>query len=605
MAQIGDELGPYRLDAVIGRGGFATVFRATHAGLQIERAVKVLHSQHSDDDQIRELFQSEGRRAAQLSAESVVQVFDAGETAGEAWIATELMTGGTLADALEDGRRLTVPEVRALGADLAQALMDAHSRGVLHRDVKPANVFLKPDGGGKLGDFGVSGDLSGQTHASTMVGTLSYMAPEQDEGQTTEASDIYALGAVLFEAWTGTRAPSLARKPPTWPPATGSEWGLRNLIAAMLDEEPAGRPTATGARNALMNADAAEAATQVARRVATATPTSNRRRLTVFGIGVLAVVLAGVAIGGSMLTGDEGSSEAESTSAVSEPTSTATAEASAVAASGTNWLIQGFQVGTSARQDCDAFADTDGPSVPDKTEVTLELEGVGRCAGWYQVRAVNREFWVLSTHLSSSRPVVATPVPTAVATSGTRWIAKTGGVGVRSRQDCTESAATSGPTILEGVRVSLVLRGIARCNGWYQVSSAGRRAWVSLSFLSLNEPTPIPTRTPAPTTSPTPTPVATASKPEVLAMCNSDVSSPANASECLAAGSSGIRWGVQFSWWGRFDSDQENGFALDGDVVDWSDLPPLTPGWHTIQLWSPPGGDYEGWSDPFSFLVIE
>jgi len=79
------------------------------------------------------------------------------------------MTGGTLANALEEGRRFSVPELRALGADLANALADAHSNGVLHRDVKPANVFLKPERGAKLGDFGVSGELSGQTHASTMV----------------------------------------------------------------------------------------------------------------------------------------------------------------------------------------------------------------------------------------------------------------------------------------------------------------------------------------------------------------------------------------------------------------------------------------------------
>jgi eukaryotic-like serine/threonine-protein kinase len=107
LADIGDQLRSYRLDEIIGRGGFAVVYRTTHLGLDIERAVKVLDRKYSDDTQIRQLFQREARRAARLSPEFVVEVYDAGETSGEAWIASELMTDGTLADALESGHRFS------------------------------------------------------------------------------------------------------------------------------------------------------------------------------------------------------------------------------------------------------------------------------------------------------------------------------------------------------------------------------------------------------------------------------------------------------------------------------------------------------------------
>lgn len=244
MAEIGDQLGPYRLDHIIGRGGFAVVYRATHAGLATQHAVKVLKREHSDDTQVRQLFQREARRAARLSAEHVVQIFDAGETDGEAWLSSELMTDGTLAEALQAGQQFSPAAVRQIGADLAHALEEAHSQRLLHRDVKPANVFLKPGGGAKLGDFGVAAELSDHTHASTMVGTLSYMAPEQDGGAASEKSDIYGLGVVMFEAWTGARPPALARLDPTWPPLTETDPDLRALVSRTLAVDAASRPNA-------------------------------------------------------------------------------------------------------------------------------------------------------------------------------------------------------------------------------------------------------------------------------------------------------------------------------------------------------------------------
>ena len=436
------------------------------------------------------------------------------------------------------------------------------------------------------------------------------MAPEQDEGQTTEASDVYALGAVLFEAWTGTRAPSLARKPPTWPPTTSAEHGLRNLIAAMLDEDATERPTAVAARDALANADAVSGATQVVLPVADGPSGRSRRpRFAIFGVGIVAVLLVGAAIGSSMLTGSEDPSDGGDVVAADASTVEPTAEPSAVAVSGTRWLVQGYQSGTSARRDCDTFAATDGPSVPDKTEVTLQLEGVVRCAGWYQVLAVNREFWVLSTHLSSTSPVAATAVPTAVPATGRRWIAKTGGVGVRSRQSCSENAITSGASLPERAQVSLVLRGTERCAGWYRVSYAGQRVWVQQKFLSTVEPTAVPTATPtptlAPTPSPTPSPAAGSTRPEIVAICNEAVTEDVTYEVCTARFAAGVRWDETFTWFGRTDWEETLSYAIDSEIVDWSALPWLTPGEHTIQVYSPPGGDYEGWSAPLSFMVIE
>ena len=180
-----------------------------------------------------------------------------------------------------------------MGADIAAALAAAHAGGVLHRDVKPANVFLTEDGGAKLGDFGVAAELAGRTHASTAVGTVSYMAPEQDDGRSTEKSDVYALGSVLFEAWTGARVPAFARKPPTWPPRT-EDRELRVLIGAMLSGDEGARPTAVTAAATLSgevrSAQARDGPSQPPTRL-TAGTRSQFRLFAILGAGGMAVVL--------------------------------------------------------------------------------------------------------------------------------------------------------------------------------------------------------------------------------------------------------------------------------------------------------------------------
>jgi serine/threonine-protein kinase len=192
---------------------------------------------------------------------------------------------------------------------------------VLHRDVKPPNIFVMPDGGAKLGDFGVAGELSGSTHASTVVGTFAYMAPETDEGQTTPKSDVYSLGAVLFEMWTGTRPPGLARRPPTWPPGLDDAL-LRPLIGRMLDTDPSVRPTASEVAETLSAGSEQEATAVLGARQSVGAPAGRSigipaalsgtwaRGVSLRMAAVAAVVVVVVAGGATLLFAGGGGSNA-------------------------------------------------------------------------------------------------------------------------------------------------------------------------------------------------------------------------------------------------------------------------------------------------------
>jgi serine/threonine-protein kinase len=329
MALEGTQLGAYVLHEIIGGGGFATVYRATHSRLGHEVAVKVLDEKWSHDDRMKTLFLQEGRSAASLDSPQVVRVFDTDETDGHAWIAMELMGSGTLDEAIRDGRKFTSPEARVIGADIAAALAAAHSRDLLHRDVKPPNVFLLPRGGAKLGDFGIAADISERTHASTMVGTPAYMAPEQDAGRTTAKSDVFALGGVIFFALTGTRTRA--------PGDEGIEWGqapvdpeLRALVERMMARDEDVRPDARSVERALRAPPGTVGDTSAAPAPVITTPPQtpspeprpggggSGSRTPLF-IGLGAVVAAAVAAGAFfLLSGDTDSTPAT-------PTSTATA----------------------------------------------------------------------------------------------------------------------------------------------------------------------------------------------------------------------------------------------------------------------------------------
>jgi serine/threonine-protein kinase len=203
----GRRLGAYELLEEVGRGGMGVVYRARHEGLDRVVAVKVILAGPHADPRDRKRFRTEGEAAAQLQHPNIVQIHDVGEADGLAYFCLEFVGGGSLADRLAD-KPLPPAEAAALLEALARAVHYAHGRGVVHRDLKPANILLAPDGTPKVADFGLAKRLTDDSVASLsteIVGTPSYMAPEQADGksQASPACDVYGLGAVLFEALTG------------------------------------------------------------------------------------------------------------------------------------------------------------------------------------------------------------------------------------------------------------------------------------------------------------------------------------------------------------------------------------------------------------------
>lgn len=242
----------YQLEAVLGRGGMADVYRASDRVLSRPVAVKVLRDT-TDDERDRRRFTAEARTLAGLSHPHLVMLLDAGITAERPYLVLELVEGPTL-DQECRGRPQDPDRVAEIGAQLAEALAYAHDRGVVHRDVKPGNVLLGDDRV-RLADFGIArlvGDTVRHTQTGQTIGTAAYLSPEQVRGQdVAPATDVYALGLVLLEALTGERAypgspteAALARlsQPPPIPESLPAHW--RDLLAAMTDLEPDARPSA-------------------------------------------------------------------------------------------------------------------------------------------------------------------------------------------------------------------------------------------------------------------------------------------------------------------------------------------------------------------------
>jgi serine/threonine protein kinase len=194
--------GRFRVERTLGRGGMAIVYLAHDEELHRPVAVKVLAEHLSDDESIRTRFLREARFAARLSHPNVVHVYDAGETEGQPFIVMEYVPGKTLA---ESGQ-LSTTETVQLALQACAGLQHAHEAGLVHRDVKPANLLLREDGVLKVADFGIArtAETTHLTQVGTILGTAAYLAPEQAAGEeVTAAADIYSLGAVLYELLTG------------------------------------------------------------------------------------------------------------------------------------------------------------------------------------------------------------------------------------------------------------------------------------------------------------------------------------------------------------------------------------------------------------------
>ncbi len=207
-SSVPERIGRFEVRAELGEGAFGTVYRAFDPQLQREVALKVPHPFLLDRPRVVERFLREARAAAGLRHPHIVPVFDAGSVGGQRYIASAFIAGQSLAEALESkpaSHRQAAQIVQAL----AEALAYAHRRGIVHRDVKPANVLLDDKGQPHLLDFGLAVRAESAdrlTHAGAIVGTPAYMAPEQAQGQTGEpqpASDRYSLGVVLYEMLCG------------------------------------------------------------------------------------------------------------------------------------------------------------------------------------------------------------------------------------------------------------------------------------------------------------------------------------------------------------------------------------------------------------------
>jgi eukaryotic-like serine/threonine-protein kinase len=204
----------YELGPVLGQGGMARVHQGVDRQLDRRVAIKVLAPPFDRDDEFVERFRREARAAAGLSHPNIVAVFDSGSDDGTHFIVTELVEGKTLADRLRDG---PMPPADAVGVavDIARALAAAHALGLIHRDIKPGNVMLLPDGRVKVVDFGIARAAGSDTltHTGVVLGSTAYLSPEQAGGQPVdERADLYSLGCVLYEMLTG-RVPFRADTP--------------------------------------------------------------------------------------------------------------------------------------------------------------------------------------------------------------------------------------------------------------------------------------------------------------------------------------------------------------------------------------------------------
>jgi eukaryotic-like serine/threonine-protein kinase len=194
--------GRYRIERELGRGGMATVHLAHDEELGRPVALKLLPEHLAGDDAFRARFLREARLAGRLSHPNVVRVYDAGEADGRPFIVMEYVPGTSLAQA----GRLAPGRVVELGVQACAGLQHAHDAGLVHRDVKPANLLVREDAVLKVADFGIAraAESTRHTQAGSLLGTAAYLAPEQIAGaDATPASDVYSLGAVLYELLTG------------------------------------------------------------------------------------------------------------------------------------------------------------------------------------------------------------------------------------------------------------------------------------------------------------------------------------------------------------------------------------------------------------------
>ncbi len=250
--------GRYELGRSLGNGGMGEVFVATDRTLRRRVALKQLSPALTDDEDARERFFREARVLAKINDPHVVGIFDTGEDGGQPFLVMELIQGTTVQHELDHDGKLPAGRARAIGAGTAAGLAAAHAKGVVHRDVKPSNIFLTSDDQPKVGDFGIARIERGDktlTLAGAAFGSPAYIAPEQAMGQRVDArADLYALGCVLYHMLAG-RPPFEGEDPlaltyqhvhaepaPLDTLDAGVSPELSSLVGRLLQKDPADRP---------------------------------------------------------------------------------------------------------------------------------------------------------------------------------------------------------------------------------------------------------------------------------------------------------------------------------------------------------------------------
>lgn len=316
--------GRYRLLEPLGRGAMSAVWLAEDTELGRQVALKTLAP--SAD---RQRFEREARAAAALSHPNICSLYDYGEAEGRPFMVLEYLPNGSLEDRLK-GAALPDATTATIAAEIAAGLAHAHERGLVHRDLKPANILFDAEGRAKIADFGIArmGGTGTLTEAGTVLGTASYISPEQAAGETAgPASDVYSFGVILFRMLTGvlpfvsTNAMELVRMHRDDPPPTVTSIRpdapprLAALTAASLAKDPAARPPDGSALLADLGGAAFEAPTMIAAagtfaagatqviRPAGAAGGARRRRF-LLGAALAAILLvAGVAVALALTTG--------------------------------------------------------------------------------------------------------------------------------------------------------------------------------------------------------------------------------------------------------------------------------------------------------------
>lgn len=271
--------GRYELDSRIAVGGMGEVWEATDHVIGRTVAIKILKDEYMGDPGFLERFRAEARHAALVNHEGIASVFDYGEENGSAFLVMELVPGEALSTILERDGALSTDRTLDVVAQTAAALQAAHSAGLVHRDIKPGNLLITPDGRVKITDFGIAriADQVPLTATGQVMGTVQYLSPEQASGHpASAATDIYSLGIVAYESLAGKRpftgesqvAIAMAQINDDAPPLEDTiPRPVQGLVFAMIAKKPEDRPASAAAvsqaASALRRGDVATAAATI------------------------------------------------------------------------------------------------------------------------------------------------------------------------------------------------------------------------------------------------------------------------------------------------------------------------------------------------------